>query len=65
MKNTTNQEQFRIIQGGPIEVSGNFTITGSDGNIIKVKSPAYLCRCGSSNNKPFCDGTHSKIEFKA
>lgn len=33
--------------------------------IIGSETKAALCRCGASNKKPYCDGTHSKIGFKA
>lgn len=56
---------FKALKNGPLEVTGNFTITGSDGAPIDVKSPVYLCRCGGSSNKPFCDGTHNRIGFNA
>ena len=57
--------QFRVIKSGPLEVTGKFSITGSDGKLIEVKSPAYLCRCGGSGNKPFCDGTHNSKGFNS
>ena len=63
MEQTQKQAFFKVIEGGPMEVTGNFTITGYDGSIFEVKSPAYLCRCGSSNTKPFCDGSHRKAGF--
>ena len=60
MENTT---QFRVIKNGPLEVTGIFTISGIDGKPIDVIPPAYLCRCGGSANKPFCDGSHKKNGF--
>jgi CDGSH-type Zn-finger protein len=59
----TKKAQFRVIQSGPIEVSGEFVITGPDGKIIETSGPVYLCRCGASGNKPFCDGSHHRVGF--
>jgi CDGSH-type Zn-finger protein len=37
----------------------------ADGSKFPVEKRMALCRCGASTEKPFCDGTHSKIGFKA
>ena len=43
---------------------GSIRLQDGDGNVIPIpKIPFSLCRCGASSNKPFCDGTHSKIGF--
>ena len=53
----------RVIKGGPLEVTGEFQIKGRDGKLLEVTGPVYLCRCGGSTNKPFCDGTHNTNGF--
>jgi CDGSH-type Zn-finger protein/uncharacterized Fe-S cluster protein YjdI len=50
---------------GPLAVSGNVEIVSGTGRIVARVTDARLCRCGSSQNKPFCDGTHSRIGFRA
>jgi len=53
------------IPDGPIEVSGNFSIRAGSGRKAWSGRKAYLCRCGQSANKPFCDGAHKDAGFKA
>jgi len=48
---------------GPIWVRGGIPITGADGETFEVRNRVTLCRCGASNNKPFCDGSHVSIGF--
>ncbi len=50
---------------GPLRVRGNLEITSGTGRTVARVTSTYLCRCGGSANKPFCDGTHAKIGFKS
>jgi CDGSH-type Zn-finger protein len=57
-----------ILPNGPIKVEGDFVVQDAAGTAIPSTTKgadAYLCRCGQSSKKPFCDGTHSKVGFKA
>ena len=45
-------------------VFGNITIKKHDGSEEKKHKVTAFCRCGASKNKPYCDGTHTKISFK-
>ena len=51
--------------GGPLVVEGHFHIIGQDGRMIQSKlTMASLCRCGLSDNQPFCDGAHFIAGFR-
>ncbi|MGO4869711.1 MAG: CDGSH iron-sulfur domain-containing protein [Roseiarcus sp.] len=50
---------------GPLGVSGNVEILSGTGRAIERTQATALCRCGGSNNKPYCDGTHKTIGFVA
>lgn len=47
-----------------IWVKGGIAIESSKGYTYQIRNRVTLCRCGKSKNKPFCDGTHLKINFK-
>lgn len=50
---------------GPLLVYGNITVKHSNGSLEHKNKVTAFCRCGASSNKPYCDGTHTKISFKA
>jgi CDGSH-type Zn-finger protein/uncharacterized Fe-S cluster protein YjdI len=50
---------------GPLRIRGNLEIVSGTGRAVARVQSAYLCRCGGSSTKPFCDGTHAKIGFKS
>ncbi len=49
---------------GPIWVRGGVPVQSAEGATYEVRNRATLCRCGKSQNKPFCDGNHIAIGFK-
>ena len=50
---------------GPLVVRGNLTLLAASGREAWKGSSAALCRCGASENKPFCDGAHARVGFEA
>ena len=56
---------IKSLADGPLEVSGEVEILASDGSLVKETAKSYLCRCGHSEKKPFCDGSHKREGFTA
>jgi CDGSH-type Zn-finger protein len=54
-----------IADNGSIRLEGDFTIYDSQGRAFGLggRNVISLCRCGMSENKPFCDGSHRKVNF--
>jgi CDGSH-type Zn-finger protein/uncharacterized Fe-S cluster protein YjdI len=52
-------------KNGPLLIRGNFSIRAASGRVAYRGTKASLCRCGHSNNRPFCDGSHKAAGFEA
>jgi 3-phenylpropionate/trans-cinnamate dioxygenase ferredoxin subunit len=62
--------EISLTKDGPYKVSGDLSelkFTDVNGRPVDLgtRRALYLCRCGGSTTKPFCDGQHSKIGFQA
>jgi len=58
--------QFNVVEtlpNGPLLVYGNITVKHAGAEEVKESKVTAFCRCGASSNKPYCDGTHVKIDF--
>lgn len=57
----------KAVDSGPLQVKGPVRLVEHDGISYDVPSrrAMFLCRCGQSGNKPFCDGSHERTEFTA
>ncbi|MFN8116701.1 MAG: (4Fe-4S)-binding protein [Bacteroidia bacterium] len=61
----TNAESIvEAMPNGPLLVYGNIVVKDKDGNQTQKNKVTAFCRCGASSNKPYCDGTHTKIGFE-
>lgn len=58
------ETKVEILENGPLLVYGTLHVTHKDGSSETKNKTTAFCRCGASNNKPFCDGAHVKTEFK-
>jgi len=55
---TTGPVEVSVVQNGPLRLLGNVVVKDAEGEVLIEASKMSLCRCGHSNNKPFCDGSH-------
>jgi CDGSH-type Zn-finger protein len=58
------ETKVEVKPNGPLIVLGNLSIKDVEGNVTSKSNMTAFCRCGASSNKPFCDGSHRKIDFK-
>lgn len=50
---------------GPLQVQGNLEVVSGTGRTLNKAQKTWLCRCGLSNKKPYCDGSHKAAQFRA
>lgn len=53
------------VENGPLHVKGSLEIVSGTGRTLKRVTECWLCRCGHSGKKPYCDGSHRKTGFTA
>ena len=61
-----SQTKIIVKSNGSIRVEGDFVITDAEGKAFGLggRTAVSLCRCGHSQNKPFCDGSHKLVGFE-
>jgi CDGSH-type Zn-finger protein len=62
-----NDVEIKVRANGPYKITGPVTLVDAEGRpfVIPEGSAIVLCRCGHSENKPFCDKSHRRVGFVA
>lgn len=63
--NLSNKLVLKLMNNGPILVEGEYEVYSIGNEAVSSTKNVAMCRCGGSGSKPFCDGTHKKIEFES
>ncbi|PIQ47037.1 MAG: hypothetical protein COW03_17100 [Cytophagales bacterium CG12_big_fil_rev_8_21_14_0_65_40_12] len=58
------ETKVEVLANGPLLIYGTLHVKNKDGKEETKNKTTAFCRCGSSNNKPYCDGSHIKVEFR-
>jgi len=58
------ETKVEVLKNGPLLVHGTLRVKDSEGREEVKNETTAFCRCGASSNKPYCDGTHVKVNFK-
>ncbi len=56
--------KVKVLSKGPLMIEGPITLINSNGQREIKLGETFFCRCGSSRNKPFCDGSHNDVNFE-
>ena len=61
------ETKITVKDNGPLRIEGEFIIYDAEGKAFDLagRTAISLCRCGHSENKPFCDGSHKKVGFQS
>ena len=51
-------------KNGPLHITGDLELKDNNDQLLEKNEELFLCRCGHSNNKPYCDGQHKKINYQ-
>lgn len=60
----TLETKIEVLENGPLLIYGTLKVTHKDGKQETKNKTTAFCRCGASQNKPYCDGAHIKQDFK-
>ncbi len=61
---TASETMIELVKNGPLLIHGNVMVKDAAGNEMRRANVTAFCRCGGSQNKPFCDGSHSSTSFE-